>query len=93
MTDSSFFIFARSANRDLEKLDHKVRKAILKKLRWYANLDNPMDAAEPVKNEPPLTHRFRFGGWRVLGIWMQREKQFLVTEINRRGQAYKQRRR
>ncbi len=89
----SFFIFSKSAERDLNKLGIEVRRQILKKLRWYSDLNDPMSSAEPIKNEPPLTHRFRYGGWRIFGIWLQREQQFLVTEIKRRGQAYKQKRR
>jgi mRNA-degrading endonuclease RelE of RelBE toxin-antitoxin system len=87
-----FFEFSRNAEKDLDNLDPPVQKQILKKLFGFSTLERPITQAETLHGEPPLTHRFRVGKWRITGIWIQAEKRFLVSEIGSRGQIYKQKR-
>ena len=89
----SFFQFSSGAKKDIAKLDDHIRMRILKKMQIYQDGEDPMQYAEPLKAEHPLTHRFRIGDWRVKGIFLKRDNIFVVSEVLKRGKAYKQRKR
>jgi mRNA-degrading endonuclease RelE of RelBE toxin-antitoxin system len=65
---------------------------ILKKIAEWSKLKNPIVNASVLKNMKPNTHRFRVGDWRLVGIWIKNKNVFLISEIESRGQIYKQKR-
>ncbi len=59
-------VFARSAFRQFQKLEHSAQKRINRKLYFYLSQKNPLKFAEPLKDSRYGDFRFRIGDYRVL---------------------------
>lgn len=60
------FEFKNGALKDLEKLSPETRKRILKKLKFFASVQNPFLFAERLKDFKFGEYRFRVGDHRVI---------------------------
>ena len=60
------YVFTPTAQRDLEKLERQYALAILKKLKVFIALENPLVRAKKLKWFDTDTYRFRVGDYRVV---------------------------
>lgn len=84
------FEFSSKVVKKIGKIDKIIAKRILDKLMWYSMQTNPLQYAEEIIAIPPITHRFRIGNLRIIGIYIKIKDIFLVVDIGNRGQIYKQ---
>jgi len=83
-------IFTESAKRDMQKLPSADALRIVKKMYWFSHQDNPLSFAEPLKNFPLGSHRFRVGSYRVfVDIQRGQISILLVLAVRSRKDAYK----
>ncbi|NQU99334.1 MAG: type II toxin-antitoxin system RelE/ParE family toxin [Parcubacteria group bacterium] len=80
-------VFIDKALEDLDKLDEKNLKRILKKIKWFAKQDNPLDFANQLKYDAIGQYRFRIGDYRV--ICDHGQDQIVVLRIGHRSVIYK----
>lgn len=80
-------IFARSAFRQLQKLDYNTQKRINEKLRFYLSQENPLKFAEPLKDYRFGNWRFQIGNYRIL--FDVEENIIFVLKIGHRKDVYK----
>lgn len=58
-------VFTKSAERELKKLDKNIRIEILNKLRFYSKQTDPLNFAQPIRDESAGQFRFRIGNYRA----------------------------
>lgn len=58
--------FNPKAVKELEKLPLKVRKRILKKLKFYSSQENPLKFAKKISDPRFGEYRFRIGDYRLI---------------------------
>jgi mRNA interferase RelE/StbE len=78
--------YAKSAVKDLESLERRVRDRIREKLRWFAKQDAPLAFAEPLTGMPGL-FRYRIGPYRA--IFKSDGTILLIIRIKKRSEAYR----
>lgn len=77
-----------AARRQLESLPKNTAIRIGKKLRWYADNDNPLAFAKPLTGMPGM-HRFRIGDYRAIFTIRRGHISILfVIAIKHRREAY-----
>jgi mRNA interferase RelE/StbE len=59
-------VLTPAALDDLARLPINIRRRIMNKMEWFADQDNPLSFAEPLKDKTLGSHRFRVGDYRVL---------------------------
>jgi mRNA-degrading endonuclease RelE of RelBE toxin-antitoxin system len=67
-------VFTHSAFRHLKKLDKKIQKRIINKLKFFAAQKNPLQFAEPLRD-----HRFGNLGFEsdIIGLFLMLRKKKL----------------
>ena len=58
--------YTRSAISDLNVLPHEIQKRIAKKMKFFSNLDKPLEFAEHLTDFRDAEFRFRIGEYRIL---------------------------
>lgn len=83
------FNFTKRAEKDLQKLDQKIAKIIVKKLIWYSRQKNPIRYS--IKMQEPKTGdiRFRIGEYRAIAITDEKKHLILIVKIEHRGRVYR----
>lgn len=59
-------VFAKSAKRDIEKLDTVTRQRIAKKLDYFRNQEDPLYQARQLVDTRLGTYRYRVGHYRIV---------------------------
>jgi mRNA interferase RelE/StbE len=80
-------IFTHSAFRQLKKLDKKIQKRIIKKLKFFASQKNPLQFAEPLRDRRFGQFRFRIGDYRVI-FDVERGK-IIILKVGHRKDIYR----
>jgi mRNA interferase RelE/StbE len=80
-------IFTHSAFRQLKKLDKKIQKRIIKKLKFFASQKNPLQFAEPLRDRRFGQFRFRIGDYRVI-FDVEKEK-IIILKVGHRKDIYR----
>jgi mRNA interferase RelE/StbE len=80
-------IFTRSAFRQLKKLDRKIQKRIINKLKFFASQKNPLQFAEPLRDRRFGQFRFRIGDYRVI-FDVEKEK-IIILKVGHRKDIYR----
>ena len=60
------FVFAKTASRDLQALEYPTAQRVLKKIRDFCALKNPLEKARKLKGFEENTYRFRIGDYRAV---------------------------
>jgi mRNA interferase RelE/StbE len=79
------FVYTRRAERDIEKLDRKVRDRIGSALLRYA--EEPLRFAEKLSDPVLGEYRFRIGDYRV--IFDVRGDEIVVLRVGHRREIYR----
>jgi mRNA interferase RelE/StbE len=80
-------IFTHSAFRQLKKLDKKIQKRIINKLKFFAAQKNPLQFAEPLRDRRFGQFRFRIGDYRVI-FDVEKEK-IIILKVGYRKDIYR----
>ena len=80
-------IFAKSAARELRRLNRAIQDRIRRKLRFYASQTNPLNFAKLVKDFRFGNWRFRIGDYRII-FDIEKDK-IVVLKIGHRKDIYK----
>jgi mRNA interferase RelE/StbE len=80
-------VFSNEAVKDLEKLDKKTAKRIIKKLKWFSEQDQPLFFAISLSYKTIGEYRYRIGDYRVIFDY-QKEK-IIILRIGHRSTIYK----
>ena len=80
--------FQEEAEKDLEKLDTKVSKRVLKKLRWLAENFDDADKEALTGNLAGL-FKLRVGDYRVIYEVVEKKTAIVVHFAGRRREVYK----
>jgi mRNA interferase RelE/StbE len=80
-------VFTHSAFRQLKKLDKKIQKRIIKKLKFFASQKNPLQFAEPLRDRRFGQFRFRIGDYRVI-FDVEKEK-IIILKVGHRKDIYR----
>jgi len=83
------FSFTKKAEKDLQKLDQKTAKIVVKKLIWYSRQKNPIRYS--IKMQEPKTGdiRFRIGDYRAIAVIDENKYLILIVKIEHRGRVYR----
>lgn len=81
------YLFSRSAQNDLKKLDPVTRKRIAKKLQYVANQSDVLLYAKPLTDSALGDYRFRIGHYRV--IFDLDQANILVHKVQHRRDTYR----
>lgn len=81
------FELKNKAAKDVDKLPATERKRILKKLKFYANQENPLVFAEKLTDYRFGEYRFRIGDYRV--IFDVADRKVTILKIGHRKDIYK----
>ena len=80
-------IFRPQAEKDLKKLPFNVRLQIIKKLKYFLSVANPLDFASHLKDTDLGSYRFRIGDYRV--IFDVEDKTIIILTLGNRRDIYK----
>jgi mRNA interferase RelE/StbE len=80
-------VFTHSAFQQLKKLDKKIQKRIIKKLKFFASQKNPLQFAEPLRDRRFGQFRFRIGDYRVI-FDVEKEK-IIILKVGHRKDIYR----
>ena len=80
-------VFTHSAFRQLKKLDRKIQKRIIDKLKFFASQKNPLQFAESLKDYRFGNFRFRIGDYRVI-FDIEKEK-IIILKVGHRKDIYR----
>jgi mRNA interferase RelE/StbE len=75
-------VFTHSAFRQLKKLDRKIQKRIINKLKFFASQKNPLQFAEPLRDRRFGQFRFRIGDYRAI-FDVEKEK-IIILKVGHR---------
>jgi mRNA interferase RelE/StbE len=88
VSDSPWAVsFERRAERDVERLDKKLRQRVLDAVERLAQ--DPDTSTELRKLKGRAEHRLRVGEWRVLLALDRKARSIVVVRVRPRGKAYK----
>lgn len=80
--------FAKTALKDLDSLDNKVRSRILDKIEWTSNnFDNAVHL--PLTGQYRDFYKLRVGDWRVVYSIEWQSKKIIIQYIDHRNKVYK----
>lgn len=79
--------FTQSAFRQFRKLEREVQKRIDEKLHFYISQKNPLQFAEPLRDERFGNWRFRIGDYRIL--FDIENNKIIVLKVGHRKEIYK----
>lgn len=74
--------YAESATQDLERLEKRNVERITKKVEFYAQQENPISFAKPLKGKEVGKYRFRIGDYRAI-FHVDAKGQILILMILR----------
>jgi mRNA interferase RelE/StbE len=80
-------VFTHFAFRQLKKLDKKIQKRIINKLKFFASQKNPLQFAEPLRDRRFGQFRFRIGDYRVI-FDVERGK-IIILKVGHRKDIYR----
>jgi mRNA interferase RelE/StbE len=80
-------VFTHSAFRQLKKLDIKIQKRIIDKLKFFASQKNPLQFAESLKDYRFGHFRFRIGDYRAI-FDVEKEK-IIILKVSHRKEIYR----
>jgi mRNA interferase RelE/StbE len=80
-------VFSDEALKDLDKLDKVIIDRIIKKIKWLALQDEPLDFAKRLKYDAIGQYRFRIGDYRV--IFDNNLDKIIILRIGHRSSIYK----
>jgi len=80
-------VFTHSVFQQLKKLDKKIQKRIIKKLKFFASQKNPLQFAEPLRDRRFGQFRFRIGDYRVI-FDVEKEK-IIILKVGHRKDIYR----
>jgi mRNA interferase RelE/StbE len=82
--------YAPHARRDLENLDIKTARRIVRKINQYIESGQPLKFAKPLKGDLSGAYRFRVGDYRVIFDVSKRGKVSIlfVLRIGNRNKIY-----
>lgn len=80
-------VFSDEALNDLDKIDRVVVGRIIKKLKWLAKQDKPIDFAKSLKYDAIGQYRFRIGDYRV--IFDHIKDKIKILRIGHRSSIYR----
>lgn len=79
--------FTDEALEDLNKLDEKNIKRIIKKLKWFSKQNDPLAFAKALKYDAIGEYRFRVGDYRV--IFDVKKSKIIILRVGHRSSIYK----
>ncbi|MBI4426943.1 MAG: type II toxin-antitoxin system RelE/ParE family toxin [Candidatus Magasanikbacteria bacterium] len=80
-------VFTDEAIKDMDGLDKKELSRIIKKLKWFAKQENPLNFAKRLQYDAIGQYRFRIGDYRV--IFDCEEKNIRILRVGHRSSIYK----
>lgn len=81
------FEFNKKAEKEVDKLPPKIRKRILKKLKFYSSKENPLRFAERLRDRSFGEYRFRVGDYRLL--FDLKNRKITILKVGHRKDIYK----
>ena len=83
------FVFSDRAFRDLDRLEKKDARRIVKKVAWFSRQANPLTWGKPLVDFKIGDYRFRIGDYRVLVVWDRKARQLIVISVGHRREIYR----
>ncbi len=80
-------IFARSAQKDINKLPEIIQKRLRRKLEFFIAQPNPLVFAEPLTKPANAQYRFRLGVYRILCD--AQKSTIIVLHVQHRREVYR----
>ena len=80
-------IFSKNALKNLKKLSVDDRRRVVQKIKYYSQLDDPLQYAEPLVRHSIGEYRFRIGDYRA--IFDYADNKITVLKIGHRRDIYK----
>ncbi len=80
-------VFSDEALRDLDKMEKIIIDRIIKKIKWFALQDEPLDFAKRLKYVAIGQYRFRVGDYRV--IFDNNKDKIVILRVGHRSSIYK----
>jgi len=75
------FFLTSLVSKKLGKLDRNTSERILKKLKFFADSDNPLQYANKLVDHDPAQFYFRVGDWRIIFVLVKGEGGVVFLEI------------
>lgn len=79
--------FSDEAVKDMDRLDKKVLLRIIRKIKWFALRQNPLDFAARLTYNAIGEYRYRVGDYRV--IFDYKEQEIIILRMGHRSSIYK----
>lgn len=79
--------YTKKTIKDLEKITSKIREKIIKKIKLYSKLDNPIASAKTLRDYSIGEYRFRIDDYRV--VFDVKNDTIIVLRIGHRRDIYK----
>jgi mRNA interferase RelE/StbE len=83
------FVLTKQAALQVHSLDQKVGKRIVKKLVWFAEQENPLRLAKPLREPAAGDVRFRIGEYRLVAVVHKKQKKITVVRVGHRRDVYR----
>ena len=80
-------VFSTQAEHFLQKCSMDLSKRILKKLKFYSSVSDPLKFAEHLTKDSDAPYRFRVGKWRVK--FSVENNIIMIKQIGLRDKIYK----
>jgi len=81
-------IWHESSVEDLKKLDRKIAKKVVDKVKEYL-VNDPIELGSPLKGHLKGFYRYRIGEYRVIYAMDHEEKKIIILNVNHRSKIYK----
>ncbi len=81
-------VLSVEAKNDLDQLDLKIAKRIIKKLIWLNEQPDPQKLARILRQPATGDLRFRVGDYRLIAILKIKEKMIIIVQIGHRSKVY-----
>lgn len=78
--------FTPRGTKEFRKIDREWQDRLFKKLKYFANQEDPIKFSKSLTNLLPATHRFRVGDYRI-AFYIEQNTIF-VDRIGRRKEVY-----
>jgi len=80
-------LFAKSAKKDIQKLDLQTRKRLKQKFTTF--ILDPLPHSKKLINSKIGTHRWRVGSYRVIFDLDSKKQEILILRVRHRKEVYK----